>query len=153
MDDAPGASAGSCVQREVCMDERRSWPQEIGAHEREDEAIEVDQPENLSPPPPLMCGSCFAVVTSHDEAIAVSGDHAHRCVNPAGFLFDIRCFREAYGVVTTSAPETWFSWFKGHAWQTVVCQTCERHLGWRFTGPSTFYGLIGSALSERRSAA
>lgn len=135
------------------MDERRSWPLELGLDEPVLEVVEVDEPENVSPPPPLMCGSCFAIVTSPDEAIAVSGDHAHRCVNPTGFMFDIRCFREAYGVTTTSTPESWFSWFKGHTWQTVVCSACKSHLGWRFSGPSTFYGLIGSALSERRSAA
>ncbi|HRE91518.1 MAG TPA: cereblon family protein [Myxococcota bacterium] len=138
------------------MDERTRWPvepMEIGVDEAEADEAEADEPEGVSPPPPLMCGSCFAVVTSHDEAIAVAGDHAHRCVNPAGALFDIRCFREARGLLSTSAPETWFSWFSGFAWETVVCQTCRHHLGWRFTGPSTFYGLIGSALSERRSAA
>lgn len=130
------------------MEDRRSWFEET-----EVEEVAVDSPEAVAPPPPVMCGQCFSVVTSDDEAIAVCGEHAHRCVNPAGFIFDIRCFREVEGVVSTSRPETWFSWFKGHAWETIVCQTCSHHLGWRFTGPSTFYGLIGSALSERRSAA
>lgn len=114
---------------------------------------DIDPGEAAEPTPPLMCRQCFSAVTSADEALAVSGAHAHRCINPAGQLFDIRCFREAWGVLATSKRETWFSWFHGHSWQAVACSQCKLHLGWRFDGPSTFYGLIASALSSQRSRA
>lgn len=114
---------------------------------------EQDDGESLAPSPPLLCGGCLSPVTSLDEAIAVHGEHAHRGVNPHGYVFDIRCFREAWGTTATSGRESWFSWFRGHTWQPMACAHCGRHLGWHFAGPASFFGLIASALVERTATA
>jgi hypothetical protein len=97
----------------------------------------------------LLCAACEQPVTDRDEAISVDGRHDHRCVNPGGWIYDIGCFARAPGVVAEGATESYFSWFKGYAWQIACCTRCEAHLGWAFTREgSCFYGLILERLRE-----
>ena len=95
---------------------------------------------------PLLCAICRSVVTEPAQAIEINGRHEHAFFNPAGIAYELRCFRQAPGANIQNKPTAEFSWFAGYLWQIAVCTACGAHLGWRFTGPSSFYGLIGAKL-------
>lgn len=98
----------------------------------------------LAPPESegLRCARCGARITDEQEATAVNGSHTHTLFNPAGLIFELRCFRQAPGAVAHGEPTDDFTWFAGYRWQTVFCAGCENHLGWLFTGTDTFHALI-----------
>ena len=105
--------------------------------------VDEDALETVAPEHPIRCAACGHIVTSRESAIAVDGRHDHRCINPHGIFFDIGCYREAPGVMTVGMPESYFSWFRGTAWQIALCGACHVHLGWSFTGrDAPFVGLI-----------
>jgi hypothetical protein len=45
------------------------------------------------------CASCGHLITTGRWLISVDGGHEHTFFNPAGIIFDIRCFKEAPGAV------------------------------------------------------
>lgn len=90
----------------------------------------------------LVCRACRARITTEDARASFFGAHTHDRMNPSGFAFRIGCFRSAPGVLVATPPSAEFPWFPGHRWQIVVCRGCFEHLGWLFSGPDTFYGLV-----------
>ena len=71
------------------------------------------------------------------------GQHAHTCVNPHGFAFDVRCYAQALGCSLSGQPEAADSWFAGYTWRFANCAQCSQHLGWLFEQTDHFfYGLI-----------
>jgi hypothetical protein len=91
----------------------------------------------------LRCAACRSAVTSTDEAIEVLGSHRHVRKNPAGFVFEIGCFRDAHGCTAEGHGSEEWSWFPGYLWHVALCAACGRHLGWVFVlAPARFYGLI-----------
>ena len=91
----------------------------------------------------IFCANCRNPVTHRDQRIAVSGNHAHTCRNPHGFVFCIGCFREAPGCTAEAAATAEHSWFAGYQWSIVYCGQCDWHLGWQFSASADrFYGLI-----------
>ena len=92
--------------------------------------------------PALRCISCHAVITTPQDAIEIAGQHRHTCTNPHGFTFTIGCFAQASGILADPTSSTEHSWFPGYAWQIALCSNCTLHLGWRFSGESSFYGLV-----------
>lgn len=97
----------------------------------------------------ILCRQCMQVITSPAERIQVQGSHRHTFSNPVGLLFQIGCFRRVKGCVNASPPEAEWSWFRGYAWQVVLCSACANHLGWRYTGQNDgFYGLILDKLMQ-----
>lgn len=99
----------------------------------------------------LACRACGLAITTNAERTERDGTHEHVFFNPAGILFRIGCFATAPGCRGIGPYETHFTWFPGHAWQTVVCRGCAAHLGWSFVGPTRFSGLILDRLVESRS--
>lgn len=95
----------------------------------------------------VLCRTCRAVVTGRDREISVNGKHLHTFFNPAGIVYEIRCFSAAPGCINHGRPTDEFTWFTGHTWEYSLCATCFDHLGWFYTssGPS-FFGLINSKL-------
>lgn len=97
----------------------------------------------------VVCAACGHRLTTRESAIAVAGRHDHRCVNPSGITYDIRCFSELPGGTTVGEPDTWFSWFRGTAWQVSLCAGCHVHIGWRFSGRRhPFFALIEERVRE-----
>jgi len=97
----------------------------------------------------LFCALCRHPVTHQDQRIAVNGGHEHRCTNPGGYTFDIGCFHEAGGCITTGEATAAHTWFSGYAWRIAICASCDRHLGWRFQAPEHyFHGLILGRLTS-----
>lgn len=90
----------------------------------------------------LRCAACGNAVTVPAEATAIAGGHAHTCTNPAGVTFRIGCFTRAPGCDEAGEPTTEHSWFPGYRWRVAFCRRCGTHLGWAFSGPGRFFGLI-----------
>ncbi|MCL2790899.1 MAG: cereblon family protein [Desulfobulbus sp.] len=94
----------------------------------------------------ILCAVCNAAITRQQQARAVNGEHEHAFFNPAGIAFAIRCFHTAPGTVAQGESSSEFTWFPGYRWRIALCATCRTHLGWRFTGDGSFYGLIADLL-------
>jgi hypothetical protein len=90
----------------------------------------------------LVCRACGHFITSQREAIEVGGSHVHTRLNPSGVLFRFGCFRLAPGARVSGAPSSEHSWFTGCRWQYAHCSACGGHLGWAFSGPDVFFGLV-----------
>jgi len=95
----------------------------------------------------LFCAKCHATVTRQCFAIHRRGAHQHTVFNPAGHVFTVQCFIHAPGAGMLGWPSTQFSWFPGLAWRVALCVECGTHIGWEFSGPETFFGLIKPALT------
>lgn len=111
---------------------------------------ETEFDENFDEGSFLLCRQCLAMITTTSQRIAVDGTHQHTFANPHGVVFEIGCFKNAWGCGAVGSPTNEFTWFAGYFWQVTVCASCLTHLGWRFTSPdaSGFYGLILDRLIE-----
>lgn len=120
----------------------------------------LDNNDGLKSPPPilepdqcdvdkeevfLLCSRCGQIITSPLHSIAIAGKHEHTQLNPSGRVFHLGCFQKANCLVV-GKPTDEFSWFSGYQWQFALCSGCQCHLGWFFTGTSSFWGLIYSKL-------
>ncbi len=107
-------------------------------------AVAEDEPARV-----VVCARCEARIADAAAKIEIAGRHVHTCVNPAGIVYRVACYRDAPGCACQGAPSTYFSWFAGYAWQVAVCARCGVHLGWAFVGQSAFVGLIAERIVER----
>jgi hypothetical protein len=94
----------------------------------------------------VRCARCGHTLALERHRISPDGRHSHTFVNPSGFEFTIRCFREAAGCIGWGEASSFWSWFPGHAWRMALCGACKTHVGWSFAalsaeGPA-FVGLI-----------
>lgn len=97
----------------------------------------------------IVCRQCLFAITSKAERNIIDGAHAHTFANPEGIVFEIACYREAWGCVYVGPTSPQFTWFAGHVWRIAVCANCHIHLGWRFSTPAGrfFHGLITDRLT------
>ena len=130
--------AGSRLEKtKLFKDKKSSLPPPESAH-----SLVVQQLLRKQPKQTLQCIDCRLLITSPKERIEIAGKTTHTFTNPHGYSFTIGCFMTASGVNIEGTPENFWSWFADHAWQVTVCRQCGLHLGWLFSGPSRFYGLI-----------
>lgn len=95
----------------------------------------------------IVCRACRSMITTGREAVSINAGHYHTFFNPAGIVYEIRCFSRAPGAVIHGEPTTDFTWFEGYAWQYCLCAHCLVHLGWFFSSDAgSFYGLIAAKL-------
>lgn len=94
----------------------------------------------------VLCAGCQHPVTSPGQAIDMGGAHEHTFRNPAAYSFHVLCYAEAPGAIVVGDPTPEASWFGGYAWSFALCGRCQQHLGWRYVGPRTFFGLIATRL-------
>ena len=136
----PGAKALLIINRNVMhMDEpiiapkisERVLPQEI--EEPEPKELLADD---------WLCAACLKKITS--EKFRFFYDHLSEFTftNPGGYSFDIITFYKAEGCFAIGEPTFDHSWFKDHAWSICLCKGCGTHLGWRYSGEFSFFGLI-----------
>jgi hypothetical protein len=88
---------------------------------------------------PIRCRSCGEALAPRSARIDLTPD---TFVNPDGVVFELVGVREAPGSATVGAPTLYWTWFPGCAWQVALCRSCGAHVGWAYTGASTFWGLI-----------
>ncbi|MBI4517419.1 MAG: hypothetical protein HY699_16570 [Deltaproteobacteria bacterium] len=102
----------------------------------------------------IVCAACRHPITSERARICVNRAHLHRCVNPAGYVFEIGCFGSAAGCKTWGAPSPEHTWFPGFAWDYALCGDCRGHLGWRFSGAAgaAFFGLVLNRLVSEEAS-
>ena len=105
-----------------------------------------------SSPDGLICGTCGHSITTSQNRIAVAGSHIHRCMNRAGFLFELGCFDEAPGCNVTGEKDDDYSWFPGYTWRYALCAQCQSHLGWLFENDDVFFGLVNNRLRSVHGA-
>jgi hypothetical protein len=93
-----------------------------------------------------LCAWCLNRVASEKDRFCCGGQSEFAFKNPQGILFQIITFTETRGCRETGAPTLEHTWFAGHAWSFCVCDRCGVHLGWFYTGPTEFAGLIRDRL-------
>jgi len=103
------------------------------------EDLTSDEDEEL-----ILCRHCGRPITRPAERIEMAGAHKHTFANPHGIVFEIGCFRSAFGCGYSGPTTDEFTWFQGYRWKVAVCGSCTVHLGWLFlsSGSDTFHGLI-----------
>jgi len=94
----------------------------------------------------ILCAICRHIITSEAESTSVQNNHYHTCTNPAGLVFDIRCFKNAPGCRQVGPAYSEYTWFVGYHWQITICGSCSEHLGWLYKNSNTFFGLIANRL-------
>ncbi len=87
----------------------------------------------------IRCAGCRHVLAREQDRLPLD---TGTFVNPAGIVHRIAAFRHAQGCAVAGDPTTFWTWFPGHAWQHALCGNCGTHVGWMFSGPSTFFGLL-----------
>ena len=100
----------------------------------------------------LVCRACGHEITRTGARTTVDGSHGHVFSNPAGYVFEIGCFRSAPGCLRQGPPSTDFSWFPGYSWQVALCGGCRMLMGWHYRPVqgqgAAFHGLILPHLDE-----
>ena len=89
-----------------------------------------------------LCAWCLNRVASEKARFAYQGETEFAFKNPNGILFQIITFSETTGCREDGIPTLEATWFPAHAWSYCVCDRCRAHLGWFYSGPSEFVGLI-----------
>jgi len=108
-----------------------------------DRGQEEEQPEKA-----LFCSACGHLITYENQAVEMNGSHHHTFFNPAGIVYEIRCFSSAQGCLVYGESSSEFTWFAGYSWCLALCAGCHSHMGWSFSsGEAGFYGLIGRKLA------
>jgi hypothetical protein len=133
----PAGEAGRQCYRIPGKDKGDGFPGDLPEKAPEDQISDED--EEL-----ILCRQCGRPITRPAERIEVAGAHKHTFANPHGIVFEIGCFRSAFGCGYTGPTTGEFTWFQGYRWKVAVCGSCAAHLGWLFTsnGSEAFHGLI-----------
>ena len=97
-------------------------------------------------PDDWLCVACSKKITEDKERLPYDGETEFHFTNPDGYEFDIITFRNADGCCVEGSPTLEFTWFKDHSWMYATCSRCGLHLGWKYSGKFSFYGLIKSRL-------
>lgn len=119
--------------------------------EQNGSAIETDTIDRSEDKPDkaLLCKLCGNRITMAAQAIEVNDGHHHTFFNPAGIIYEIRCFSSAEGCLQYGPFSDEFTWFAGYSWRLALCTSCSVHMGWYFSsGEAGFYGLISKNLSS-----
>jgi hypothetical protein len=97
-------------------------------------------------PDDWLCIACNKKITYDRERFEYNNQSEFQFVNPSGFYFDIITFRSADGCFEIGEPTLDHTWFDGHKWTFAICGRCSNHLGWKYVGKNSFFGLIKSRL-------
>jgi hypothetical protein len=93
-------------------------------------------------PDDWLCLRCSKKITGDRERFLYENRSEFQFANPDGYVFDIITFRNADGCREEGVPTFAFTWFKDHSWSFAFCSRCGLHLGWKYSGKYSFYGLI-----------
>ncbi len=93
-------------------------------------------------PDDWLCLACNKKITEDKERFLYNNQSEFRFTNPDGYQFDIITFRVADGCRDEGIPSLEHTWFANHTWCFALCSRCGLHLGWKYSGQFSFYGLI-----------
>jgi hypothetical protein len=93
-----------------------------------------------------LCAWCLNRVANERDRFQFDGKDEFGFSNPAAVHFDIILFSQTLGCRETGNPTLEYSWFAGHAWSFCQCDRCGHHLGWYYSGPCQFVGLIKNCI-------
>ena len=93
-----------------------------------------------------LCIVCNKKITSDKDRFEFNNQSEFQFTNPDRYYFNIITFCTADGCREMGEPTMEFTWFPGHSWSFAVCSRCSSHLGWKYRGEFSFYGLIKSRL-------
>ena len=93
-----------------------------------------------------LCACCLNRVANEKNRFSYQGKTEFTFLNPAGIRFEIVTFSQISGCRQTGAPTLEQTWFPAHAWSFCQCDQCGAHLGWYYSGPQSFAGLIKNRL-------
>jgi hypothetical protein len=97
-------------------------------------------------PDDLLCYLCLNKICSASDRFLYQGNSSFEFRNPSGQLFSILTVTRAPGCKPVGSSTTDFTWFEGHAWTVCLCGKCGQQMGWKYTGKTSFFGLIRSRL-------
>jgi len=97
-------------------------------------------------PDDWLCIVCNKKITSDKDRFEFNNQSEFQFINPDGYYFNILTFCDADGCKEMGKPTMEFTWFEGHSWSFAVCRRCSNHLGWKYNGEFSFYGLIKERL-------
>ena len=95
----------------------------------------------------VRCRNCHNKIALFSDKISINGNDSYIFQNPAGIFFRIVCFANAPGSIIVSEFTDEHTWFTGYQWSISLCCLCRIHIGWLYSGPDEFYGLIADRLS------
>lgn len=93
-----------------------------------------------------LCGWCLNRVANEKDRFQYDGETEFTFTNPEGIRFDIMTFSPTIGCRNVGTPTLEHTWFPGHTWSFCLCERCDRHLGWFYSGLHDFAGLIRNRL-------
>lgn len=88
------------------------------------------------------CAWCLNRVANDKDRFKFDGQDEFVFTNPEGIRFEIITFLQVPGCHDAGLPTFEHTWFPDHAWSFCLCDRCGQHLGWFYTGPNDFAGLI-----------
>ncbi len=97
-------------------------------------------------PEDWLCLKCSKKITTDKDRFLYNNESEFQFTNPNGFVFDIITFDSADGCREEGIPTMEYTWFTGHTWSFALCSRCGLHLGWKYSGKFSFYGLIRARL-------
>jgi hypothetical protein len=89
-----------------------------------------------------LCFWCLNRVASESDRLSRDGQSEFSFTNPQNIRFHIITFTQTIGCRQAGVPTLEHTWFPGHAWSYCLCERCRTHLGWFYSGPTTFAALI-----------
>lgn len=123
--------------------------EKINLNQQDRVSAEIDKEVKVKKelrPDDWLCIACNKKITSDKERFKFNNQSEFQFVNPSGFYFDIITFESADGCFEVGEPTLDNTWFEGHKWSFAICSRCSNHLGWKYAGKYSFYGLIKSRL-------
>ncbi len=96
-----------------------------------------------------LCCWCHNRVANERDRFRYDGRDEFAFSDPEHICFVILTFSETLGCRQSGVPTTQHTWFLGHAWSYCLCDDCGQHLGWYYSGPQQFVGLIKDRLVRR----
>lgn len=89
-----------------------------------------------------LCAWCHNRIASEQDRFSFEGKDEFAFSNPEGIRFEIITFLDTRRCTENGVPTLEHTWFPSHAWSFCQCGECGQHLGWYYTGPHNFVGLI-----------
>ena len=100
------------------------------------------RPSEGDPANDWLCAWCLNRVASEKDRFLYDGKSEFSFRNPEGIRFEIVTFSRVTGCRLVGVPTSEATWFPNHAWCHCLCEQCGLQLGWQYTGPTEFVGLI-----------